>query len=169
MKTAALKTINYRGGIVRFRIPTDWAEEYEDTGGGTFYKYGDDTGTLRLNVLTFRAPPDKPVSAQTAAEILVSESRKHRVPVVPLRGGAAMIRLDAPAEENGQQLMIRYWRIAQALPPVDIRLAIFSYTLLAEQFRDPAFAAELDLLDRELSAAELAPVLGETPTAHSPG
>jgi hypothetical protein len=48
MESSFLKTINYRGGVVRFRIPADWTEEYEDVGGGTFYKPGKNTGTLRL-------------------------------------------------------------------------------------------------------------------------
>ena len=46
METTPVKTINYRGGVVRFRVPADWQEEYEDAGGGTFYAPGDDTGTL---------------------------------------------------------------------------------------------------------------------------
>ena len=33
-----LKTIVYRGGIVRFKIPANWVEEYEEDGGGTFYQ-----------------------------------------------------------------------------------------------------------------------------------
>src|SRR4051794_21807265 len=32
--TLQLKTINYRGGVVRFRIPADWAEEYGQDGAG---------------------------------------------------------------------------------------------------------------------------------------
>ncbi|HMI53316.1 MAG TPA: hypothetical protein VK525_17510 [Candidatus Saccharimonadales bacterium] len=43
MESPTLKTINYRGGVVRFRIPADWVEEYEEAGGGTFYKPGDNT------------------------------------------------------------------------------------------------------------------------------
>lgn len=46
-----LKTIVYRGGLVRFSIPATWQEEYEPDGGGTFYKEGPDTGTLRLILL----------------------------------------------------------------------------------------------------------------------
>ena len=29
-----MKSIGYRGGVVRFRIPADWKEEYEEQGGG---------------------------------------------------------------------------------------------------------------------------------------
>jgi hypothetical protein len=56
MDTAPLKVITYRGGLVRFRIPAAWREEYEDAGGGIFYAPGDDTGTLRISVLTMEAP-----------------------------------------------------------------------------------------------------------------
>ena len=33
----ALKTIKYRGGLVTFRVPAHWKEDYEPEGGGTFY------------------------------------------------------------------------------------------------------------------------------------
>jgi hypothetical protein len=49
----SLKPITYRGGIVRFEIPSDWIEEFETSGGGTFYENRPDSGTLRLNVLSF--------------------------------------------------------------------------------------------------------------------
>ena len=50
----ALKTIIYRGGIARFRVPHSWVEEYEPEGGGTFYEDGPDTGTLRMPAGTRR-------------------------------------------------------------------------------------------------------------------
>jgi hypothetical protein len=56
--------------------------------------------------------------------------------------------------------MIRCWRIFQALPPNNFRHALFSYTLLAHQFGQPVSVAEMDLLDREITALELAPVIG---------
>jgi len=58
-----LKTINYRGGIVRFRVPSSWLEEYKPEGGGTFYEDASDAGILRLNVLGFekRAKDEGPL------------------------------------------------------------------------------------------------------------
>jgi hypothetical protein len=40
-----MKTIRYRGGIVTFRIPAPWTEEYEEKGGGIFYDKDNDSGT----------------------------------------------------------------------------------------------------------------------------
>src|SRR5687767_3790902 len=101
MNPAALKTINYRGGVVRFCILANWKEEYEEAGGGTFYAPDDDTGTLRLNVMTFKAPPDKPVGPNIAPQVLAPEAEKRGVRVESLGTGVAMIRFDQPTEENG--------------------------------------------------------------------
>lgn len=162
MDAAYLKTISYRGGVVRFRIPAHWKEEYEEAGGGTFYAPGSDTGTLRLNILTFKAPPDKPVDLSTASQVLASEAQKRGVRVSQLRDGVAIIRSDEQTQENRDTLNIRYWRIAQILPPVDIRLVIFSYTMLVSESNSATLAAELAMLDEEIAAADLAPAIGVT-------
>lgn len=159
MDAGPLKTITYRGGLVRFRIPANWIEEYEESGGGTFYEPGNDSGTLRLNILTFKGPADKPIASQAAGDAPLRESREKGVPVERLRESAALLRVDGECEEHGERLKIRYWRIAWVSPPMHFHMAIFSYTLLAWQFNDPAFAAELALLDRELRQSELARVL----------
>ena len=99
MSASDLKTIVYRGGVVRFRIPADWQEEYGPAGGGTFYAPGDDTGTLRLNVTTFGAPPGRILSAHDAEGFLAPFAGKYGVPVQTLRPGVAMIRYDIPAAE----------------------------------------------------------------------
>src|SRR3954471_16013798 len=77
MDTVPLKTITYRGGLVRFRIPADWQEEYEEAGGGTFYAPDDQSGALRLNVLTMEAPPEKVVTYPTAMEVLAKDAVKY--------------------------------------------------------------------------------------------
>jgi hypothetical protein len=164
----SLKTINYRGGVVRFRIPAHWQEEYEDVGGGTFYAPGGDTGTLRLNVLTMEGPAGKAVNSETAAEVLEGESQKYGAPIMPLGEGVVMIRYDLPAEERGQPLTMRHWRVAQSLGPNNVRLALFSYTLLAEQWDDASSQEELAMIDREIAAAELAPVFSQVSAAKKP-
>jgi hypothetical protein len=158
-----LKTIVYRGGVVRFRIPAHWKEEYGAAGGGTFYEPGDDTGTLRLSTMILRAPTGKSVTAATAAEELADQAQKFGTRVEPLREGIAVVRYDKPATEAGHALVIRFWRIAQALPPSHLRQVVFSYTRLARDFDMPQCREELVLLDCEIRAAEIASVLGTIP------
>jgi hypothetical protein len=165
MESPKLKTINYRRGVVRFRIPADWSEEYEDEGGGTFYKPGDNTGTLRLNVLSGTTPPGKLVTPDYLAKQLAGDAVKYGVAVIPLGHSALMLRYDMPGYDRGRSLKIRCWRIFQALPPSNFRHALFTYTLLADQFDQPGNFADMELLDSEIAALELAPVIGQSPSA----
>src|SRR5262245_49372554 len=82
MKTTNLKVINYRGSVVRFRIPAGWNEEYEEDGGGTFYLPGDESGTLRLNVLTLEGPEKQRQLPEAAAKILAPDAAKYQTEVV---------------------------------------------------------------------------------------
>ena len=63
-----MKPIVYRGGVVTFRIPSHWREEYSDIEGGTFYEDGTDAGTLRLRITTMKTA--KELHSATAKDIL---------------------------------------------------------------------------------------------------
>ena len=93
------KTISYRGGIARFNIPASWTEEYEPTGGATFYEDEPDSGTLRLNVLNFSSN-GKQTGEQMIAG-LVAKSGYHL-----LHNGLAIKQYIKSAEENGEQLKL---------------------------------------------------------------
>jgi hypothetical protein len=155
-----LKTVNYRGGVVCFRNPSDWLEEYEDAGGGTFYKPGRETGTLRVNVTTGEGPPEKLLTVDNLAELLMSASESHGASPVHFGENAVIFRYDMLGEERGHSPATRCWGILQALPPKNFRHVLFTYTLLADQFSDPLCIAEMDLLDREIAAAQLSPRRG---------
>jgi hypothetical protein len=60
----------YRGGIVTFRIPAHWCEEYSDMEGGTFYGDHSQSGTLRLTIITV----EKPKQGQSPSALDVLET-----------------------------------------------------------------------------------------------
>lgn len=153
-----MKTINYRGGLVRFRIPAQWIEEYEDDGGGTFYADDPDSPTLRLNVVTFRA--SRLVDENTPSELLNSRAEKTGQSIVLLDTGNSVIAYNQRFEEDGHNLLIFYWELANAVPPSHGRLAIFSLTILESQQHDPAIIETIQMVDREVKASELATELG---------
>jgi hypothetical protein len=155
-----LKTISYRGGVVRFRIPAHWAEEYESEGGGTFYDDVPDSGTFRLQTITFESP--SALITESASDVLSSLPQAAACPVEPLTNGCALIRYTEAALDSGHQLLITYWSVAQVLSPHHARIANFSYTLLERQSDDARFRRELDLLDREIRASVFSSELGVT-------
>lgn len=151
-----LKTIEYRGGIVEFVIPSHWREEYEPEGGGTFYEDAADSGTLRLNVLSFE-------SKDTPAEQMAATAFRDGA-VSSTSGGLPLRREDETAEENGERLHIVRWEVAIPVPPRSLRLAIFSYTVLESQLQDSGCAAAIQQLEtsiRQASYSQAAGIAGE--------
>ena len=136
-----LKNINYRGGIACFNIPDGWKEEYEPAGGATFYEDRPDSGTLRLNVLSFSSN-GRETGEQMVASLIAQSG------FMALRDGLGIKQYVKTAEENGEQLHLHYWEVAVPLDCCSARLAIFSYTMLASQAKDQQAQREIELLGR---------------------
>jgi hypothetical protein len=153
-----MKTVRYRGGIVTFRIPAHWTEEYKEEGGGIFYDADNDGGTLRLNVITFACKA--PVTTHTAMSLLEARRQQYQGTLTDLGNGNALLRYTDVTQEEGESLTIHYWQIANVVPPNHFRLAIFSYTKPTE-LADDDMAADVAMMDEELRVCRFAEELGE--------
>lgn len=142
-----LKTISYRGGIARFDIPAHWKEEYEPSGGATFYEDRPDSGTLRLHVLSFSS--NGKLSGQQMVAGLIADNG-----FTPLGEGLAIKQFVEAFEEEGEQLSLHSWQVAIPIEGDSTRVAIFSYTVLASHANDPQTHQELDLLSRCIRAGQ---------------
>ena len=153
-----MKTISYRGGLITFRVPATWKEEYQPEGGGTFYEDRPDAGTLRLNVITAKAPAGKLPSDGYSFFALKSFAKDERLTKTP-HGDGMRIFKDA-TEERGTKIDLYCWEIAQCIPPETLRIATFTWTILASQSSDPKFQKEIEFLTNEISKAYFYPELG---------
>jgi hypothetical protein len=120
------KQIVYRGGLVRFSIPTNWVEEYEEAGGGTFYDAAD-SSTLRLNVLSFLCDHD--VSARHPLELLIQRAPTYNGVVEELSGDRFLLKYTVSAQENGEALSIFRWEVVKMVSLRDYNVAAFSFTV----------------------------------------
>jgi hypothetical protein len=154
-----MKTTRYRGGVVNFRLPAHWTEGYQDDGGGVFYDEENDTGTLRLNILTCASKT--PVTKRTALAVLEPRRELYHGVLTDLGHGNALLRYTDTAEEDDEALTIHYWQLANVVPPNHFRLAIFSYTVATELADNDTVATEIAMLDKELRACRFAEELGE--------
>jgi hypothetical protein len=141
---AASKRVVYRRGVATFDLPESWIEEYEAEGGGTFYENRPDSGTLRLNVLGFDSE-NKPASEMATSALKGATARS--------ADGFPLHYEVRSAEEAGEQLEIHGWQVAIPVLPHTVRVAIFSYTILSGQQRDPRIAEELAMLDATIRKA----------------
>ncbi|MGD0681898.1 MAG: hypothetical protein ABR990_07590 [Terracidiphilus sp.] len=159
----AMKTIMYRGGVVTFRIPAHWVEEYSDMEGGTFYEDSLDSGTLRLKIITLSTPKElQSVSAMDLLQFLVSQLKNDGVEYT-LKGrkdGNAVLKYEEIGSERGQSLTIFYWVVLNPVPPQHARNANFSYTILTERLNHSQILHDLEMLEAEIEAATFSPVLG---------
>lgn len=129
-------------------------------GGGEFHDGSPDSGTLRINVLTFKQKAATP--EQSALDIMSSLARKRRPQpeVVPHPNGDASIAYWEFGEEDGAPLAFRYWQVANLVPPHHMRLAVFSYTILKWQMTVQRFVAEIEMLDKEVRRCEFSKTPG---------
>jgi len=153
-----LKTINYRGGVAQFQIPSSWVEEYAPQGGGTFYPTGDDTGTLRINVMDFERSADEVASRQSAYDFLAGMQSVRDVERLP--SGNAIARSAGPVVDQGEDLAIYTWQIGVCVTPAHFRIVVFTYTILAAQEHERAMQQELELIDRIITEGEYPAVRG---------
>jgi hypothetical protein len=138
-----MKRIVYRGGIADFELPGNWKEEYEDEGGGTFYEDRPDSGTLRLNVLSFDGP-----ETITAADMVRTVFRPEEgMRDEDFQEGLRLRTYIAPATEGGESLSIYRWHVAVPIAPRSLRVVIFAHTILSGQERDDFIAEELRIID----------------------
>lgn len=142
-----LKNICYRGGIARFDIPASWKEEYEPSGGATFYEDHPGSGTLRVNVLGFSSNAEETCEQMVASLIAKNGYRM-------LRDGLAIKQHVETAEEDSETLHIHYWQVVIPVQGSHARLAIFSYTILASQANDEKVRQEIELLGRSIRNGE---------------
>jgi hypothetical protein len=152
-----MKTIGYRGGVVTFRIPASWKEEYSDTDGGTFYEDKPDSGTLRLKLITAESPSE--ITSDSATSLLntlrVVKGQAMRQP-----NGNAFARYEEESVDGGQKIKILYWLVANPVPPKHVRIATFSYTVLQGQERHSATLHDIQMLEKQILEARFATELG---------
>ena len=152
-----MKTINYRNGVVEFRVPASWKEEYSDTNGGVFYEDRPDSGTLRIKLITVTTPTD--VHSGTAVDLLKG-LRQTQGRAEAMVNGNALATAEGSSIEHGQKIKTFYWFLANPVPLKHARLATFSYTILEAREGSSQVWRELQMLNEEIRAAEFSKEIG---------
>ncbi len=142
-----LKTINYRGELLKFNIPKNWIEEYDKNNGGAFYEDKPRSPTLRVNVLTFQAP-HKLEEGDT--NLLASISKKFGKKVIVLENLNTMVSYLTHTKEAGEKIVIYYWSLGNIIPPNTGRIVNFSLTIFSDQIKNKKIKETIQLLENEI-------------------
>jgi hypothetical protein len=158
-----MKSIKYQGGVVTFRIPDHWREEYSAIEGGIFYGDHSHSGTLRLSIITIaKSMPAKPATALDVLETIVNGLKNTGVVGTTgvLKDGTVLFKYEEAASERSRALIIFYWIVVNPVGPHHARVATFSFAILASQRRKSQVQRDLEMLDAEIAAASFSPQLG---------
>lgn len=136
----------YRGGIAKFQLPASWVEQYDPLGGGTFYEPGDDTGTLRINVLDFERQQGGTDSIPTAFDLLTLTRSVDETEALP--NGAAVARYVTHAEESGEDLRIHNWQIGVCVSATHFRIVVLLTRLLTDKSKSQTCRRSCDCWTR---------------------
>ncbi len=152
------KEIVYRGGIVRFKIPRHWIEEYEPAGGAMFYADHSDAGILRLNVITFET--EEPVTDNSAVDSIAALAELGFSDAVISPEGSAIATAFKRMIDDGEAISMHSWCVACPIPPRMLRLAQFTFTVLTSLEDAQETRRDLALLNDSIEHAEFGPSPG---------
>ncbi len=149
------KRINYRG-ILSFELPRDWIEEYDDELGAAFYKDLEDSATLRLSLISLKAPSD--IGELNAVKVLDKFNSKESKIITLTNNNAYKMYYERTIDE-GNEITIFYWYLAQVIKPSGARLAVFSYTFLSNQLEKKSIQQEIEFITEQVKKAEFVGIM----------
>ncbi len=149
-----LKQINYRGGALRFSVPSHWVEEYGEKSGGTFYENEPEAGTLRLSVLVFPTTQKADTDALVAFLKKLPESKTKGSSIKIEKNGNVVLQFIQRQQEDGEPVSLVFWMVANSDIKDFIQVASFSYTLMNRNLAREQNQEDITLLDETLRQTE---------------
>lgn len=149
-----MKEVGFGDGLLRFRVPAAWADEIEADGTAAFYDPGLEAGTLRVKVLTFTA--EEELSSGVALRELGALEPAAGQTLEALPNGNALRIHREENSDPGEPTVFHVWMVASIDPPHYMRLAVFSFAILARDADTPETRRLLVELDREVRRARFA-------------
>jgi hypothetical protein len=144
-----MKTVNYQRGLVSFDIPAHWREDTDPAGSARFYDDSDDTGTMRLNVLSFGRKTSQTIE-DTARDVFRDQPYEMLPGKLPMRHALTM------EDEGGESLQVHRWDVLVAVSPQQWRLVCFGYTGLASAEGEARTQEEFRIVDHAVRTARYA-------------
>lgn len=141
-----LKKVCYCDGIVEFNVPAAWNEKYVSSGGATFCGDAPGSGMLCQDVIKFHSN-----GRETAALMIAGIISK--CDYQPLHRDLAFKNHVIERTEDGQDYHIHCWEVGVPVSPCSIRVAVFSFAILASQARNRATINTIKLLTRSIRTA----------------
>jgi hypothetical protein len=139
-----LDEVSIFGEKVRFLIPHEWVEDESEEDTYLYHAPEAKSGWLRVSLITVRTdtPEERLRGLFSDSEYFTSEQQ-----------GNLVARSEKQSRENGAQIYIYYWQVANAVQPNRVFQAVFSYTVLADKCEEPETQKSVELVGDLVSEA----------------
>jgi hypothetical protein len=153
-QTTELREVEIERGALRFRVPASWAASKEEDGTEAFYEGEGEAGILRVKLMTFTSP-DLLAPPVALAELEAMEKQPGQS-IEPLPNGNALRTHSETIATDDEQTTLHVWMLASIEPPHRMRLAVFSFAVLAGDLDDLSARRTVAALQREIRRARFA-------------
>jgi hypothetical protein len=143
-----LRNVSHFDGLLNCRVPRDFVQQIEEDGTRVFWKPKGISGTLRISLLTAKRDT---VPDGNPAMFLLGNS-KDMAPAIELSNGNVYRCYREESSEDGEALAIYWFKVANYIPPVNYRLALFSFTVRLAEEASAEIQRQLAILNKELPA-----------------
>jgi len=144
-KQIRLDEVGIFGKKVRFLIPHEWVEGEDESNTYLYHAPETDSGWLRVSLITTKTnEPDKQVRCLFSDSDTIFTSEKQ---------GNVVKQSEKSSVQEGTQIYIYNWQVANVVLPSRIFQAVFSYTILAERREEKQTQETVALLGKLVSEA----------------
>ena len=141
-----MQSVDFREGLVRFRLPKRWTAEYLADGGALF-RDPDGLGVLFLTSIEVDAPEG--VDAAAAYDFLAHHAGHEGREILQLNNGNSLVTF----VNHDNDMAAFAWEVAHALPPAKIRVAAFTFTVKTAASTESKVVELVSMLTREIASA----------------
>jgi hypothetical protein len=124
-KQIRLDEVGIFGEKIRFLIPHEWVEGEDEDSTYLYHAPETDSGWLRVSLIT--------VNTNEPAERLQQLFADSEDLTISEKNGNYVDRSEKRSHEDGNDIHIYYWKVANVVLPDRVFEAVFSYTILAER------------------------------------
>ncbi len=124
-KQIRLDEVGIFGEKIPFLIPHEWVEGDDEDNTYLYHAPETDSGWLRVSLIT--------VNTNEPAERLQRLFADSEDLTISEKNGNYVDRSEKSSHEDGNDIHIYYWKVANVVLPDRVLQAVFSYTILAER------------------------------------
>jgi hypothetical protein len=154
LEASGLNPIEYRGGLVRLRIPETWTEEYGADGGAAFSDPASRQRVLRLHTITAEKPGR--AGRDDLAFLLGSLRPPGECVLTSLPDGQLLLKHVDAGREAGADVILYTWQLARSVSADKARIAVFTLAVAAEDASSALTSDDRRRVERIVRAAWIA-------------